>query len=456
MNVLPRCVTPVLLALLILPAQATEWIIRFDVARQKTTKVDAGKVSPPDEDRHHTETVVLGESYLVTDDGQQRRVFDFARVWLTDLTLATNIYVEGPLYPNVAFMEHELANRNMLGSAMRAAKIAQVQLQFDRFWNESTLHMASRNAPAEAPPPKIETVQAGAATEFRYNGEVVARFIPSTEKPPPALYHRFINYLAYQCDLHPQIRQAIADTGALPQELAIHGRNLNATSLTTLRLVSAGAAESDSRALPAEARLMPPAANNALLQVLATVDAAAAQPARPTLQEADRFADAAIAARRPLDALLALLEYSLSTGGQPAEAMNKHRDIYGSDQSCQTYLKAFDQSSKPAAERSLKLNQSLNRKNLTKAYMLDVQRANLLDATGHQGEAIQLFLGVLRANPYHTGALHDLGSLYARGYEEYNAWRCWDAARRLYPHHPMMNEVTQFERDLTVRQLDFF
>ncbi len=438
-----------------LPAFAGEWVIQFDVNQETTILSPDGKTAPRTEKRHYTETVALHENHLVADDEQWRTIFDFKHGQLIRLNLAHQTYTRGSIYPVAAFFEHELSNRNHLGGALRAAKLSPEPVYFDRFWNETVMHMESAQAPADMPVPKIEATQAGTAQEFRYAGQLVARFTPGSAKLTPVLQHRFVNYLAYQCALHPQIRQALAETGAPPQELTFHVTDTGKTSVTTLHLVSSQAADTDSSVLPADAKPEPIDPQNPLAAVLAACDAVAAKPARPTLAEAVKFADAAIAGGRNLDAVLALLEYGLVSGDQPIEAVKERRAAF-TDPVCQTYFKAFDQSSKEAAERSLHANDSLDRKNLTKAYMLDVQRANLLEAVGRQNEAVPLFLSVLRANPYHTGALHDLGMIYARGYDEYLAWRCWTTARALYPHHPMLRDIDDFERKLVVRQLDFF
>ena len=63
---------------------------------------------------------------------------------------------------------------------------------------------------------------------------------------------------------------------------------------------------------------------------------------------------------------------------------------------------------------------------------------------------------MLRANPYHAGALHDLGMLYLRSYDHSKAWLCWDAARRLYPSHPLMSDVIRIEQEVLKNQPDFF
>ncbi|MBI2497037.1 MAG: hypothetical protein HYV75_03645, partial [Opitutae bacterium] len=223
----------------------------------------------------------------------------------------------------------------------------------------------------------------------------------------------------------------------------------------TLRLLSAAAADSDSSTLPAGVR---PAEHpdDPFYRILSDVEHAARNPARPRREAVIRFADDAIAAKRPLDAIMALLEFGLQSGEQLTDDLRRHREIFNRDAACQAYLGAMRPSDKAAAEKSLAANAALDRRGLAKAHMLDLQRANLLEQTGQPRQAVELYFKVLRANPHHAGALHDLGLNLARGFEPAKAWQCWDAARRLYPAHPMMRDIIRIEQDLLRNEPDFF
>jgi len=65
---------------------------------------------------------------------------------------------------------------------------------------------------------------------------------------------------------------------------------------------------------------------------------------------------------------------------------------------------------------------------------------------GTRGE--ELYLEALKLNPRLLGAYRDLGFYYRDAYRPDRAWRCWEAARRIAPSHPMLREVDEYEQRL--------
>ncbi len=434
---------------------AAEWQLTFAVTEERIIGSPDGKAPPRNETRQFTQVVALGANCLVVQDDRKKTVYDFAGRRLTILELAPLTYNELSLYHLPSFFEHELFNRNAIGAGLRTAKIGQRGETFSRFANETALHVESRRGASDSPVPVIETTKQAEALEFRHQGAVAARFVPA-DTPLPAFYrHRFANYLAYACSIHPQIRRALVETGAVPREFTVKWDNTNTRTTATLRLVSSAAADTDSSILPAGAK---PAAHadDPLFALLGRSEEAARDPARPDRTATIAFADNALAAGRPLDAMLALLEFGLQSGEQLTDEIRRHHEAFNRDPACQAYRQAYGQSDKATAEKNLAVNATIKREGLVKAHMLDLQRANLLERAGQPREAIEHFFKVLQANPYHAGALHDLGMVYARGFEPGKAWLCWDLARRLYPDHPMMSDVARMEQELIANLPDFF
>lgn len=441
---------------LFLSASAEEWILTFDTREEKITTGPTGDAPPKTATRTYTWTVVLGADYLVLQDDRRKTVFDFTRKRMRLADLTNKTLNDLSLFHLPSFFEHELANRARLGAAMRSAKIEQAAESFNRFDDETALRVTlPAKSQFDLPPPVIEAVTKAGAIEFRHAGKTAVRFEPSTAALPATWHHRFVNFLAYGCNIHPGIRRGIAATGATPQELMFTWRTLNTSTTMSLRLISSVAASTNSSDLPPDARPAAPA-GHPLAAILARVTSAADDPARPSPESVTQFADEAIEAKRPLDALMALIEYGLQSGVKLTDALRRHNAVFKRDPACQAYSSAFAQSDKPTVEKSLAINAGIDRHGLAKAHMLDLQRANLLERAGRPREALDALLKVVQANPCHTGALHDLGGLFLRNYEHDKAWLCWDAARRLYPGHPMMRDVIRIELDLVGNQPDFF
>jgi tetratricopeptide (TPR) repeat protein len=69
--------------------------------------------------------------------------------------------------------------------------------------------------------------------------------------------------------------------------------------------------------------------------------------------------------------------------------------------------------------------------------------------------AEQLYVEALKLNPLLLGAYRDLGYYYL-GYRPDLAWRCWDAARRIAPSHPMLRDVDEYEQRLVADHPEYF
>lgn len=453
-----RFIRPVLIALVLLSVAAIgaeELVLVYTATEEQEIQSPKGDTPPRAENRTYIQTITLAERYLVVQDDRQKLIRDFPHRRFVSLNLTDLTYDEWSLFSLVDFFEAELNNRNALGAGMRAAKIEQGAAQFDRFDNESALHLESRANPRLPDKPVIEQVKLIDGLEFHHRGQTVVRFIPSDTSLPAGLRHRFVNFLSYSCAIHPEIRGALAATGAIPRELVFNWSSVNRRTTVTLHLISAKSVDTDSSLLPADAT---PTRHDddPFFQLIAAVREADLSGHRPTRQEAIAFANSAFADDRPLDGFMALLEFGLQSGGQLTDEIRKHRSKFASDVPCQTYRKAFDQSSKAACEQSLIANATIDRTNLQRAHMLDLQRANLLERLGKSREAMECYLKVIRANPFHAGALHDLGMLQARSFEHPKAWLCWDTARHLYPDHPMLKEITERESRLVADYPDFF
>lgn len=292
------------------PVRGKEWILTF-VA---TETIQIKNPDPaPVETRSYTQTVALGENYLVVQDDRQKLIYDFANRRFHRIGVGSQAFnVYWPLYGEVGGLEESAFERYAHGSFTRNLKGAEKTL-FDRFETESALGVPVQNPAKDDPDPAIEQIKQGDALEFRHDGERVVRVIAGKVPLPAEYQRRFLNYLAYACAIHPKIRPAIARTGAVPDELTFTVLVLRGRRTVTLRLESSAAAESDSSVVPPTARPLLED-RDPFSPILAAVHAAEAAGHRVTRAEAIAFANNAVAHGRFLDAQLALREFGLQSG----------------------------------------------------------------------------------------------------------------------------------------------
>jgi len=458
----PRTLLPVFLLGLcgvIRPAAGAEWRLKYQVEQQTQSAAGPGQAAPRPKTRSFVRSLALGEGYLTIEDADTalRTVYDFRSRRIRVVQMDREIYDDWSLYGAVGGRISELLNRVMLADSLRAAKVPLAEGTFVRFDDETELSLelpAGQQAQAEPVIEKVGLPDHG--WDFQHDGEEVVQFFPAAVELPPERYGDFVRFLAYGCSVHPEVRRQIAASGRIPEKMVLHWRQANTRLTATYRLLSAKKVDGDSSVLPREFR---PADHpgDPLYRVLGLVGAGAGESLDERRDRRTKFVTAALADLRPLDALLALVEYGLETGDQPMEEFHRYAMEFQADDQCKRYLSALNQSSREACQNSLVACDSIDPSKLKKAYMLDLQRADLYAILGGgrvqtQGQikqlkqAEELFLSVLTANPSLTGAYHDLGGLYFKEFDPTRAWLCFDAGRRLYPNHPLFQEITAWEQ----------
>jgi hypothetical protein len=88
--------------------------------------------------------------------------------------------------------------------------------------------------------------------------------------------------------------------------------------------------------------------------------------------------------------------------------------------------------------------------------VLDIFEGNTRLEMRQGPQGTELLLAAARADPYLTGAWHDLGDYYYRSFKMPEAWACLDAARRIAPADPMLRPANNLEQALRTKNPEFF
>ena len=453
------------------PARAEEWQITYSVTQEQLLKDPQGTAAPKKQERSYILTITLGQQHLAADDGHEKRVYNFARRRMLQLNLDKHEYDDWSLYSNIGSRVREIQNRFAIGASWRATKFA-AQEYFGRFDNETNLGIVLPEMKLDEPEPVIEREDLpGGGLDFRHDGLSVVQFIPATTALPVLFSPRFASFLAYECNIHPKIRRQLAVADGIPRLLVTHWRLGNQQNTATYRLKSVERLATDSTVVPANFRPAPHQEGpfKELFHVISLVRDPVYVKQRITRDGAGQFAKDVIAAKRPLDACLALIEYGLQSGEQNPDDLRQYKREFEQDNQCRLYLASLDQSSDEACRKSLASCESIDRTGLRKAYMLDLQRADLLQILGRgrggattpaeQNQTVTaetLFLKVLAANPFLAGAYHDLGALYDETFRSSLAWLCFDTGRQISPDHRLLKDITTLEQRFQHDFLDYF
>nr|MDJ0976662.1 tetratricopeptide repeat protein [Planctomycetota bacterium] len=297
---------------------------------------------------------------------------------------------------------------------------------------------------------------------LRRGRQIVARFKPSTERLNAAERRAWRRFLAYECHLHPEVRDRIADTGFAPRHLQFLVRFGPVQIKTTFKLVGRATADEPAIEVPPGFTLGTwegPPWERGQVPGERPIDALATRTA-PEGGEGDDAAEAnqrvsqAVAAGRHLEAFLLAHVHYLQCG--QTDVLEAARHHIENDGTVQELTQSMQPESAAEARRSLKLLERLRERAGSAAFVLDIYAADLHNALREYDEAEALFLSVLAENPRIAGVWHDLGDNYYRRYRMQEAWQCWDAGRRACQEHPMFEENDERERELRDEYPDFF
>lgn len=422
-------------------------LLEFRVLRTVTPSLGARGV----EEETTTEElgVVLGEDVLALRRPHARTIYDFTAARVLQIDDDARTYRNDSLYSIVGFREPEWGNRRMLLEVVRAGGgITPPGLELCYVTDFFGLAPPGQGA-GETP----QAVQEGGELVFRRDEEALVRFASSDAALEPHQVDGWRRFLAYEGHMHPAVRRRLVESGCAPSHLETRHCPGPTWETTELTLEGWSATKPPATKAPAGYSLAsePPRPIDALA---ARIDAEEA-PDESDAGAAQRVADA-LRARRPLVALLLAQLHFLQTGREKVFAsVVPHVQSDRGARKVLGFLQSPPQDAREA-RRAIKMISRLKRKAREATLVMDLYLANLHEGLGEGEEAERLFLAALAENPRITGGWSDLGRIYYGRYHVEEAWQCWDTARRICPHHPMLEGHGGRERKLRDDYPDFF
>ncbi|HEX3675531.1 MAG TPA: hypothetical protein VHU87_14770 [Rhizomicrobium sp.] len=412
-----------------------------------------------------TMTVDMAQDFtVVTRSPTVATIYDYALRRILTIDDESHDFQNISLYAMVDFFAHETANRRYLRGVM-----AQLHTPADTnepFWVQSELHVMD---PEDGVPKIVRRAAKDGSVRFLYAGKEVASYSPSKQALTPEQGAAFARVLRMNSNLHPTIIAAIVASGHLPQRLTFALAPILKKPLAVWTLQSAAAVQ-DAYPLQSGAHpvLLPPgdAAAAPLAPLLPVMRAAIAgtAPGMKTAAQYHALIEAALAKQKLFQAALLALELNLQYGAaaancaSPCHGLKDVFTIANGDVRVQALLKALQPANGAALDASIQALTDLKRDDLSNAYVVDDFLANDLVEAGHPDQAIPLFAGAIKANPYLFGFYKDMGDAYRLGYDPVLAWLCYDMGRSLpgAATSPLFADMPAYEADLVKKYPQFF
>lgn len=430
--------------LVAMPARA-DVSLQLEVGRHVQAKAGASGVPA---DHQSTLDVTLGDKSMRVASADATTVYDFAarKRWVIDGRTKTR--VDYSLYDTVGFRSYELKNRNTLGAALSAAKLdGSSMAQVD---NEHGLSVQDQ------PSAPLQVKTEGAAEVFYAGPNVMfrrgARLMPAS----PGEARMFAQLVRYTFGGHPQILSALAQADSIPAQFSLVTYDVGGT--TTQTVVVRHVHSNPVPAFDASAFPVRPASGSDHPVDEALDRAAALTPDDMSSARKRSKADLETALRegRGLDAFLGFYEWTLMTGEAPAPLTAEQKQLIQGNDAVRRLTVALSAKSKDDLTQAIADLADIGKSTTTKAHVLWIFEANNRAMLGDRKAAQQLFVEVLKSNPYIAGAYKDLGDTLFVGYDTPRAWRCWDIGRKMAPGFANFRAIQQFESSLAARHPEFF
>jgi hypothetical protein len=423
------------LSLTALPALANlELTIRVDGGPYKDASVpltlqdDAPVV-------HATHHVVLAPSYVRDDANGVATTYDFAqrRIYVTSATRT----VVRSLYGTVGSIATQMQTR-VVNAGKSGADLVPLAL------SEHELSMSSGQ-----PQEKLQRIVLKDGVQFRFRTFELASMSHQKVDASDAERIAFVRLIRLAFHAHPTILDDIRVSG-IPRTLRIvHPTESREETLTITESKPS-----------ANATFTPPA--NAHLEIESdkvlgklAVKALAGMPAGLDAK-LDGEASKLAGQKKDVDAFLTAMEYTFTFDRKPPSLRSPaFTNGVFANADVRALTAAINANNAAAARMALVTMKRLHDVT-TKDHVLSIFEGDTVANLRDTDKASAKFAAALTANPYITGAWKDLGSLYFPGYDANRAWDCWTIARRLSPHHPMLESIANDEAVLVRTYAEFF
>ena len=424
-------------------------VLTFTVTSHKEPPVGAkperGEVKPTD--KTFPLVVTFGHRYLITEAEGARTIYDFERLRVLRVTLASASFTDDSLYSDIGFRALEFQNRIMLGSALQAGKLAVNPM-------EPALmeHLFSLSNPKGSS--TIEQRRSGGMREFFSGEHKLMRVSEKTRDLPAAYQAEYWRFLRYYAGGHPQIYAALKSLNGVPQNVTFVLTNMG-TETREIALNSIATVADAPYSLEGLVRAPPDTEPRSTLQQLGE-DAAAKLGSR--MDATMKVRDSAIAQGQALEAMLANMAILIMSGdgAGPGAWLAQHREAIQGNESARSLSANLEPRDAAGAQKAVQVLAELHQQSGGMGYMLDVFAGNTFLSLRDGKSGAEHLLAALKVNPYLLGAWSDLAGHYYQSYETDKAWACWDAARRVNPQHSMLRRITEMERQLRTTFPEFF
>lgn len=437
-----------------------------------TTKTTDGKeeiLSTKDSQKNLN--VVLGVDFIEYGNDDNKNLISFSKKKIFSFDKNGEQIADVSLYAHIAFRDMELLNRVGLRRMTDAAKLNVGKL------NDITLseHLFSIESKAKDKSPIIKKETADQVSYYSDDSHLFSYSKQNSAKLKKKEIAQLVKFLRYNYGIHPQILSEFEKKSYLPQNIKITFYELNKREIELTTSSYDNKIQEYQTLVPSNYSKI---TNNTQFsniiwkaQKLSDEDIKNGQQA--VLDRAVKSAEQ----KKFLPAILSFLSYS-NLGLDPSNPFPKEFYKFKADMANDNDVRKVFYALNPDnfaknPQAMIAMLSELEKKGGEDIEMLLVFKANhLLSSTKFTtesetskeyaarskktSEAMELFNRALSKNPLLAGAWIDLGKIFHKSFRTFEAYQCYNIAKKLSPNHGMLKPIYEVEKKFELQYPEFF
>lgn len=380
----------------------------------------------------------LDDSAFYVTRGKQRICYDFAKQKIYFMNLVTQTYDETSLFAEIDYRRSEFIKRWQLRSLLQQNKM---QNPVGSLFDMESVFGLELDIDSLRPNLSVSTFENGIQFNEDSNALGQATF---SEFPLGERKWIFEKFMLYETQLHPFFLRQLMDIKNIPDKLSFGFINLGKQYFVkySLNKVKENASKSE---LNNALFIFGYQSKNPLFTVINKVygfvnASAIIQESR---EDCIETFEAEMKKKNYVNAFLTLMETDLTQNQDFKSQFARLREKAETDRTFQDFIATLEkpQDSEQLNEQIRILKKLASRKKISKRYLINSFLADKYILLEETKPAFNAFYKVLSENPYITSTYVDLGDLFESQSNMRMAWKCYDIALLINPHHPLVAKI---------------
>jgi len=439
--------------------------IDFDVKTKitKTKLIDGEEKNLSTTDLQTSLSLFIGRDFIEYQNSNNKTLINFSQKRKFIFDKDGKQIADNSLYAEAAYRIMESANRFGLNQMMKAAKIKTYKAD-DIVLIEHLFSITSKNkSPIKINKTDYEIVYLSDRDDY-----LVTTSTKLKAKLKKHEIKQLVKFLRYDYGIHPVILADFEKRSVLPEKIKIKFYEINQVREIEITVLNHHNEIEDLSRLSQTAISNAGSENNKFANLFLRAQLLSQNDIENYQETILKKAVKAAENKKFLEAMLNFFSYAnlvSENAGLPPEFFRFKSDI-ARDSDVKELVAAINPTSfSKDPQKMLNILNRAEKKAGGGAALLLIYKANNLISSSKslpkniiekEEKPQELFYRALSQNPFLANAWIDLGKIFHSNYNSFDAWQCYDIAKKLSPNHKMLEQIYKTEQQIELYHPEFF